>query len=895
MAETLVGRVREMAALRRLLLEEQRSLVTLWGSAGIGKTRLARELVRERSSVSRGEVCFCTLAGARSADEIVAVVGGALALSSAAARTHEDGFRRIATSLSTRGRMLIVLDNVEQVLPDIVRALSSWTTLAPEASFLVTSRELLGIPGETPLELSPLHVPRDSATVQDSDAVRLLLERARAVRPDFDAPDDVLRDIVTRLDGIPLALELAAARLAVMSAEQLQNRLDRRFDILVAPHGGAPQRQRTLRGAIDWSWQLLDPAERVLLAELSTFRGGFDLEAAEAVATPDPAASIADLLTALRHKSLVAQVPAGPDEPALPSPRFALLESIRDYAREKLGASATLLRDRHAAYFVGQASRLADAADAASGASNARTLGWFARERDNLLAVVDHFLGEQSAPRAKVALALLDPVQRLLAVSGSSAMLVDVGGRALAAASHFDVEPLVRMRALEACGLASYAVGQLTLAHERLEAGGRRADGAGEADRARIGNELGAVLQAQGRIADALVLQHEALAAAERAGARHVRANCLGALGSCYLMNGEFDLARQRLEQSLALHRESGDLVAQARAGARLGFALQNAGDAGAAKVELDRAIGALARAQGGRSVEGVLLGYRGNVFRDQGRWGEAHAMYDRAIALLRLVGDRRYEVAFHMDRAVTFELAGSFVDASPVLEAAASAAQEIGDSTLTTLLAGYLAVARAARGDHAAAREALGRGGHTADAGARRSLEIQTAHVALLEARDGGDRDATKVALRRARAVLSDLAASPRGEHPRLAALLLERTVRPLAPPADALVVTPSRDRVRLPGGPWIDVSGRPAVQRIVGALVDARLRAPGEPVPLDVLVQAGWPDERLVARAGANRLRVLLASLRGQGLRDLLVSLRGGYLLAPSVNVVVSVPLED
>jgi predicted ATPase len=887
-----------MAALRRLLIEEQRSLVTLWGSGGIGKTRLARELVRERSSASRGEVCFCTLAGARSADEIVAVVGGALALSSAAARTHEDGFRRIATSLSTRGRMLIVLDNVEQVLPDIVRALSIWTTLAPEASFLVTSRELLGIPGETPLELSPLHVPRDSATVQDSDAVRLLLERARAVRPDFDAPDDVLRDIVTRLDGIPLALELAAARLAVMSAEQLQDRLDRRFDVLVAPHGGAPQRQRTLRGAIDWSWQLLDPAERVLLAELSTFRGGFDLEAAEAVATPDPAASIADLLTALRHKSLVAQVPAGPDEPALPSPRFALLESIRDYAREKLGASATLLRDRHAAYFVGQASRLADAADAASGgsgASNARTLWWFARERDNLLAVVDHFLGEQSAPRARVALALLDPVQRLLAVSGSSAMLVDVGGRVLAAASHFDVEPLVRMRALEACGLASYAVGQLTLAHERLEAASRLADGAEEADRARIGNELGAVLQAQGRIADALVLQHTALAAAERAGARHVRANCLGALGSCYLMNGEFDLARQRLEQSLALHRESGDLVAQARAGARLGFALQNAGDATAAKGELDRALGALARAQGGRSVEGVLLGYRGNVFRDQGRWGEAHAMYDRAIALLRLVGDRRYEVAFHMDRAVTFELAGSFVEASPVLEAAASAAGEIGDSTLTTLLAGYLAVARAARGDHAAAGEALRRGGHTADAGARRSLEIQTAHVALLEARDGGDRDATRAALRRARAVLSELAASPRGEHPRLAALLLERTVLPLAPPADALVVTPSRDRVRLPGGPWIDVSGRPAVQRIVGALVDARLRAPGEPVPLDVLVQAGWPDERLVARAGANRLRVLLASLRGQGLRDVLQSLRGGYLLAASVNVVVSTPLED
>jgi len=140
-----------MATLRRLLLDERRPVVTLWGSGGIGKTRLARELLRVEGPGFPGEVRFAALSGARTADEIVAVVGDVLSLTSEATRTPDDAFRRIATSLSTRGRMLVVLDNVEQVLEHVARAVALWTTLAPEASFLVTSRELLGIAGETPL------------------------------------------------------------------------------------------------------------------------------------------------------------------------------------------------------------------------------------------------------------------------------------------------------------------------------------------------------------------------------------------------------------------------------------------------------------------------------------------------------------------------------------------------------------------------------------------------------------------------------------------------------------------------------------------------------------------------------------------------------------------------
>jgi predicted ATPase len=878
-----------MATLRRLLLDERRPVVTLWGSGGIGKTRLARELLRVEGPGFPGEVRFAALSGARTADEIVAVVGDVLSLTSEATRTPDDAFRRIATSLSTRGRMLVVLDNVEQVLEHVARAVALWTTLAPEASFLVTSRELLGIAGETPLELSPLHVPGDGAAALDSDAVRLLVDRARAVRPDFDAPPAVLADIVRRLDGIPLALELAAARLSVMSAEQLRDRLDRRFEVLVAPHAGLEPRQRTLEGTIDWSYYLLDPTERVLLAQLSVFRGGFDLEAVEAVATREGPAPIADLLGALRHKSLVAQVaatPGAPDAPGpAPAPRFALLESIRDYARGKLGEDAAALRDRHARYFVARASGTAPAPSAA----------WFARERDNLLAVLDHFLDEPSGARAGVAMALLAPLQRLLAMSGSSAMLVDVGARVLAAAGPFEVEPLVRMRALEACGAASYAVGQLTDAFARLTLARTLAKDATPADQARLGNLLGMVLQAQGRIGDALALQEEALAIAEAAGAREVRGHCLGALGGCHLMMGDLEEARRRLEQSLALHRESGDVLAQARGGARLGFALQNAGEGDAALRELDGALGLLARAGGGRPVEGLLLGYRGNVLRERGAWAEAHAMYDRAIALLRLVGDRRYAVAFEMDRAIAFELEGRFEEAREVLEAAARTAGEIGDSTLTTLIAGYRGLAHAALGDHAGADRALAGAAETADLGARRSLGLHAVHCALLAAQGRKDPAARTDVLARARAALADGTGSSRGEHPRLAARLLRAAVERLAPPDDALVVTPSRRRLRLPGGSWLDVSDRPAVQRVLSALVDARLRAPGEALSVDDLVKAGWPDERLLRRAGANRLRVLLTALRARGLRDVLQSARGGYLLAPSVPVVVGPPAED
>ena len=247
--------------------------------------------------------------------------------------------------------MLLVLDNFEQVLPAaplVGRLLSA----APRLKVLATSRVALRLYGEQEYAVPPLGLPEavDRDAIRSSEAVRLFLERAQAVRPGFaltDANGPTVLEICRRLDGLPLAIELAAARVRLFPPEALLARLDSRLGMLTGGARDLPERQRTLRATLDWSYELLDAPERLLFARLGVFSGGFDLEAAEAVCDPDSELDVPAGVESLVGQSLVL---AG--EGTGGEPRFTMLETIREYAAARLaeGEEADAFRRRHAAY-----------------------------------------------------------------------------------------------------------------------------------------------------------------------------------------------------------------------------------------------------------------------------------------------------------------------------------------------------------------------------------------------------------------------------------------------------------------------------------------------------------------------------------------------------------------
>ncbi|REE95099.1 ATP-binding protein [Thermomonospora umbrina] len=346
-----VGRERDLADLRRLLSETR--AVTLCGPGGIGKTRLAVRVARALAGDQPDGVWFIELAdvgsGAVDLDPVARRVADVLGLADETGRAPADF---LADALRRR-RALVVLDNCEHLVEECASLCRTLLARCDRLRILATSREPLRVPGENVWRVPPLSFPaaRDEpAGPARHEAVRLFMARATAARPDFaltpgNAP--ALAELCRALDGVPLALELAAARVRVLSLEQIADRLTDRFRLLTAGDRTAPPRQRTLRAAIDWSHELLDEPERILLRRLSVF-AGWSLDQAEQVCADGllPQEQILDLLTALVDKSLVVV-----DREVAGETRFRLLESIREYAVERLAEAGEeqALRGRHRA------------------------------------------------------------------------------------------------------------------------------------------------------------------------------------------------------------------------------------------------------------------------------------------------------------------------------------------------------------------------------------------------------------------------------------------------------------------------------------------------------------------------------------------------------------------
>jgi predicted ATPase len=344
----LIGRAEEVKTVRELLQDDTVRLVTLTGPGGIGKSRLGLEVVRSLSNNYADGAVYVPLSTLRDANLVLPTIAQTLHVR----YRNEDLLEALTTALQSRD-LLLFLDNFEQVIKasaDVAALLAA----LPNLNLLITSREALRLSGEHLFPVPPLSLPLDDEpgleVLKASESVQLFVSRAQAVQPSFQLTHDnasIIAEITRRLDGLPLAIELAAARVKLMSPQAILERLEKRLELLQGGARDLPSRQRTLRDTIAWSFELLNEQEQELFTKLAVFRGGFTLEAAESVACTD---SCVGDLASLVDKSLVPMRDAG-------EPRFTMLETVREYAFEKFIASPFFaeVRSKHAQYYLGLA------------------------------------------------------------------------------------------------------------------------------------------------------------------------------------------------------------------------------------------------------------------------------------------------------------------------------------------------------------------------------------------------------------------------------------------------------------------------------------------------------------------------------------------------------------
>jgi predicted ATPase/class 3 adenylate cyclase len=581
---SFIGRERELSRIATALGEAR--MVTLTGVGGVGKTRLALQAAADALPRFREGTWFCELAAVRDPDGVVDALAAVFAVTPRAGRTVEES---LVEFFGTK-QLLLVVDNCEHLLEAVADLVELVERSCPGVVILATSREGLALDGERVLPVPSLPGPPADAgfeAVARAEAVHLFIERARAVDPDLSLTAHnaaAVAQVCRRLDGVPLAIELAAARVAAMNPAELARGLDRRFETLAGGRRRAVQRHQTLRAAIDWSYDLLSAPEQRLLARLAVFAGGCTRAAVEGVCAGEPidAARVFDLLSGLVVRSLVVA------ERDRPETRYRLLETIREYAEGRLAAhgETEALRDRHAEYYAGFACSVSAEIFGPQQAEAGRRL---LADYENLVAALNHAIDANNVNLAlnilrdmppwgvQTAYFVMLPVDRILQLPGASEHPLYAFGLAVAghqAAMGGDRQTAER-RSTEAFDAAqrlgtdrdhevdyvvsnarlvvAYAAGALLDAADESERCAELARAAGRDDR--VGVMLGSAAMfctMAGSHERAVRLATEGLAVARRSGSRLTIAVCLTALAG--------GLADRDREQACAVLRESLEL-----------------------------------------------------------------------------------------------------------------------------------------------------------------------------------------------------------------------------------------------------------------------------------------------------------------------------------------------
>ena len=706
-AETtsFIGREADLAAVGKLLAAGR--LVTLTGPGGSGKTRLARQVGAAAAAGHPGGVWLADLAPIGGPGLVAPAVAAALAV-------REEPGRPLADSIADRvrdGEALLIVDNCEHVVGAAAGLAAALMAACPALRILATSQTRLGVPGEAIWPVPPLGVPpsaeRDPAAVAGAESVRLLCDRAALARPRFSLTAQNAADIgeiCRRLDGIPLAIELAAARLNTLTPAQLAARLGNRFRLLTGGSRTALARHRTLRAAISWSHELLDQQEQVCFRRMAVFAAGCTIDAAEAVCADAslPAEAVLETVTSLVDRSLLTT------EERCGAMRYGMLESVRQYAREQLiqAREDDQQSRRHLAWLLDLAGR----ADL-DGADQNAWLDLLEADHDNFRAGIEWAL---AARQADSALALTGALAAFWVARGYAGEGRRLLGTALSAATaHYD--PRARASALDGSAQLAFAHGDFPAQWDFLQESlgiWRRLGQAAHV--AQCLSDLGVAAHIRGESRTARSLLDEALESARIAGDQRQIAMALNGLGRLALQDdppqaaayfeeglacirqagdlrratvilgnlavavrnqGRIVLARARMEEQLACARELGDRKLTGWALTNLGIAATEAGDLAAARALQDEAL-CLAEETGDRRLETYALANSGLVCRADGDYPAARAFHQRSLQLAQALGEPHI-IAEGLEELASVEAADASLGLAACLLGAAQALRE--------------------------------------------------------------------------------------------------------------------------------------------------------------------------------------------------------------------------
>ncbi len=933
-----LGREAELAALWSFL-DSGRRLVAVIGPGGAGKSRLVQALIDRRLREAFHERLWVVdLAAARGAGGLLRELAFALDVSFSLGSRADSTLAATAAYLRAQGRASLVVDNAETAADEGMATLSALLDAAPELVAVVTSRERPRLDGECVLELGPLPVPDEGAdpgAIRASPSVALFLERAAAARPAHAPSDeDLVRiaDIVRRVDGMPLAIELAASKMAVLDARGLASRIGADLSILKSALRDASPRGSSVDGSIASSFETLTPREAAALEACSCFRGGFDLEAAEAVLEPGEGTSVLELLERLRDRSLLS---TREDEGG--GVRFVIYQTIGDYARSRLEARDAAAADalwRHARYFASRGLR--DAEDYWRTGTR-ETFLRAARERENLFACWHHLAERDGPGDLLLAAALaLDPIaavrgpldehasrlERALRaprqdVRARSTGLARLGGTLLAMGRTRDARALLRAepepgpmaRAVELTARAELEPAEeVRSAAEELIEAARASDDASSELRARLLRTelqsragsvdeaperagIAASFAARGAVEDgasatlALARAHaesgrpgEALACLRRgrvaldrvaAPALAVQASILAARALVEL--GEAAPAAAHAREAADAARRIGSPTLLAASQLAIGLAALEAGDLTTAEREL-RASEQHASPDDFPMLHAECLGFSALAAWEARRDASAMGAMTRAAEIHGALGARLLAGAWSAGLGAARAEIGEATFA-----AAAHAKARACHAGLTGPMVEAAAIERAPF--DLAFPDAGGRGRARSD---KQKAVIELIARAL--APDPGAEEGMALVKRSfmvRRACRRALRALP-NDGWRLA------WGRALDPTGRSLVLDPKTRTLRAPSAEWSVLGGKRQLWRLLELLAARSEEQPGATIPVVELVRELWPEERILPDAAAGRVYSAVAQLRRLGMRDLVERAEDGYRLDPSVRVV-------
>ena len=895
-------------------------LITITGPPGIGKTRLAQVLCSKSIHSSLPASRFVDLSTASTAEEVVTEVAIQLNVSLTSRDKQKDSSELIAQRIRELGRILIVLDNFEQLLETGVETIRKWLQLTDEAVFLVTSRRRLNLHAERCIVLQPLST---------SDGIQLFTLRARNILPDLtftESDHNALKSLVTHLDGLPLAIELAACRIKTMSPESMLLRIETRFAFLNQGPMDSPQRQATLRAAIEWSWDLLSEPEQKALAQLAVFRTAFSLEAAESVVLLPQEFQVLDILESLCSHSLVSNIKANYSTPH----RFFLYESIREFAKEHLSDVQRAARKRFANYYVGEGEQQIRDFSMPEGT----TLSWFLQNHAHLNAIARDDNEPERAARAALVIAHaqlsrgpFDSLRELLVFTESIH-------------DSLPVDLLVKLHL--ARGIAETKLGQAKMAKAYLNKAIHTADGAQVSLLAKANLHLGALCGRRGEHKVALANLNQAVEIAKKNGLLQLQCRILAAKGVLFETIGKLEEALKLLGEAQLLaskhHFRWEEIHTRTRLGAlysvlqdkqeealyHLNWSLDQSG------LLKDRKLYEPFLAAGASASLGRLL-------LNQGKLGEAAQHFKRAKQIYRTMSDRLGEGRVCMGIALLQLDSGETSAADTALKEAEelfyspdtttnqvylhcismlaalvrgevieaqdyflrTQAMELANinRNMSGMMACVFTFVHVASGEMAQAiefrnhaRASLGwfhRRGQTKWGEGTAMLEVAEAAIVGAEGRHmmPTDNNARRYVLARISWRALNVIRGTSKEFAHDAKIPHE---------ADLLVDHHGRWFQR-PPEPVVDLSRKRTLGPLLSLLAHKHATTPDQPMSVDEIFQSVWTGENVLSKSRKNRVYVAMNTLRKLGLDEFIVTRGAGYLLHPSTRVLSVQPDPD